>query len=134
VSADAYRAAMKRFRAAAEANALVIAAFLGGSYAAGHATETSDLDVYVITKREDYEAFWTRRHAFISAWGDPVSLEDVVDFEGLGFDMVLFELRNGVHGELAFGHTENFLTIHGGAYEVYVDRQGLLDGVEFPLL
>jgi predicted nucleotidyltransferase len=133
VSADAYRAAMARFRAAAAADELVLAAFLGGSYAAGRATEASDLDVYVITKREDYEVFWARRHAFVAAWGDPVSLEDVVDFEGLGFDMVLFEFRDGVEGELAFGHTENFLALHGGPYEVYVDREGLLDGVEFPL-
>ena len=134
MSAEAYLTAMERFRTAAAADDLVLAAFLGGSYAAGRATETSDLDVYVITKREDYGAFWERRHAFVAAWGDPVSLEDVVDFEGLGFDMVLFEFRDGVHGELAFGHTDNFMVIHGGPYEVYVDREGLLDGVEFPLL
>lgn len=134
MSADAYRAAMERFRAASAADNLVLAAFLGGSYAAGRATESSDLDVYVITKREDYEAFWARRHEFVAAWGEPVSLEDVVDFEGLGFDMVLFEFTDGVEGELAFGHTENFTVIHGGPYEVYVDREGLLDGVEFPLL
>lgn len=134
MSADRYRAAMERFRVAAAADDLVLAAFLGGSYAAGRATETSDLDVYVITRREDYDAFWARRRAFIATWGDPVSLEDVLDFEGLGFDMVLFEFRDGVEGELAFGHTDNFMVIHGGPYEVYVDRDGLLDGVEFPLL
>jgi len=134
VSADAYRAAIERFRAAAAADELVLAAFLGGSYAAGRATDTSDLDVYVITKREDYEAFWARRHAFVAAWGDPLAMDNVVDFEGLGFDMVRFWLRDGVHGELAYGHTDNFMAIHGGPYEVYVDREGLLEGVEFPLL
>jgi predicted nucleotidyltransferase len=131
---DAYRAAIERFRTAAVADELVHAAFLGGSYAAGRATESSDLDVYVITKLEDYEAFWARRHGFVSSWGDPVAMDDVVDFEGLGFDMVRFWLRDGVHGELALGHTDNFIVIHGGPYEVYVDRAGLLDGVEFPLL
>jgi predicted nucleotidyltransferase len=131
---DAYRAAIERFRIAAAADGLVLAAFLGGSYAAGRATETSDLDVYAITKREDYEAFWARRHAFIAAWGAPVAMDDVVDFEGLGFDMVRFWFRDGVHGELALGHTDNFMVIHGGPYVVHVDREGLLEGVEFPLL
>jgi predicted nucleotidyltransferase len=65
MSLDAYRAAMERFRRAAEAEPLVLAAFLGGSYAAGSATATSDLDVYVITRREDYAAFWRRREEFI---------------------------------------------------------------------
>ena len=33
-------------------------------------------------------------------------LEDVWNFEGLGFDMILFQLADGVHGELALGNTE----------------------------
>jgi hypothetical protein len=125
---------MERFRAAAEAEPLVLAAFLGGSYAAGRATDTSDLDVYIVTEHADYDAFWLARRDFMNAWGDPVWLEDVVDFEGLGFDMVRFCFADGVHGELACGHTENFMSIHGGPYEVYVDRSELLDGVVFPLL
>jgi predicted nucleotidyltransferase len=129
-----YRAAMERFRRAAADEPLVLAAFLGGSYAAGHATVTSDLDVYVIKPRDDYAAFWRRREDFMRAWGDPVRLQDVQNFEGLGFDMILFEFRDGVHGELAVGHEDNFMRIHGGPYEVYVDRVGLLDGVVFPLL
>jgi len=134
MSRDAYRTAMERFSAAAAADEFVLAAFLGGSYAAGRVTETSDLDVYVVTRRDDYDAFWARRHDFVRTWGDPVRLEDVVDFEGLGFDMVLFAFADGVYGELACGHTDNFMTIHGGPYEVFVDRAGLLDGVVFPLL
>jgi predicted nucleotidyltransferase len=78
-----YRAAMERFRRAAEDEPLVLAAFLGGSYAAGRATEASDLDVYVITRADDYDAFWRRREEFMRAWGDPVRLQDVQDFEGL---------------------------------------------------
>jgi len=134
MSRERYRDAIARFGVAAAAAPLVLAAFLGGSYAAGRETETSDLDVYVIARRADYDLLWARRHSFIASWGEPLSLEDVVDFEGLGFDMVLFAFADGVHGELAFGHTENFLTIHGGPYDVMVDREGLLDGVEFPLL
>ena len=112
----------------------MLAAFLGGSYAAGRATESSDLDVYVIARRGDYDALWAQRAAFLGCLGEVVVLRDLVDFEGLGFDMVQFEFADGVHGELAFGHTDNFMVIHGGPYEVFVDRSGLLDGVEFPLL
>src|SRR5882762_5340673 len=65
MSRDAYRTAMERFSAAAAADEFVLAAFLGGSYAAGRATETSDLDVYVVTRRDDYDAFWARRHDFV---------------------------------------------------------------------
>jgi hypothetical protein len=59
---------------------------------------------------------------------------DHPDFEGLGFDLVHFELAGGVTGEVAYGHPGNFLTMHGGPYEVFFDRAGLLDGVTFPLL
>jgi predicted nucleotidyltransferase len=112
----------------------VLAAFLGGSFAAGTATDTSDVDVYVITREDDYAALWARRTDFMRTWGVPTSLENVVDFEGLGFDMVLFEFADGVHGEVAFAHTGNFTRMHGGPYDTLVDREGLLDGVVFPLL
>ena len=111
----------------------MLAAFLGGSLAAGTARPDSDVDLYVVTREEDYEALWAKRAEFVRSLGEPRSLEDVCDFEGLGFDMVLFELADGVEGELAFGHERNFLSLHGGPYEVLVDRAGLLDGVLFPL-
>jgi hypothetical protein len=111
----------------------VLAAFLGGSLAAGTARPDSDVDLYVVTREEDYETLWEKRSDFVRSWGEPRSLEDVRDFEGLGFDMVVFELVDGVEGELAFGHDRNLLSLHGGPYEVLVDRAGLLDGVVFPL-
>jgi predicted nucleotidyltransferase len=113
---------------------LIVAAFLGGSHAAGNPREDSDVDVYVVSREEDYDALWARRHALLREWGDPVFEEDIVNFEGLGFDMVLFEFVDTVDGEIAFGHTGNFRVIHGGPYRVLVDRTGLLDGVVFPLL
>jgi hypothetical protein len=39
-----------------------------------------------------------------------------------------------VDGEIAFGHTRTFMALHGGPYEVLLDRVGLLDDVHFPLL
>jgi hypothetical protein len=45
--------------------------------------------------------------------------------------MLHFVLDDGVYGELALGHTENFRVMHGGPHEVLVDKMGLLSGVAF---
>jgi hypothetical protein len=127
-------AAVERFRASCADHPLVVAAFLGGSYAAGRARPDSDIDVYVVTEPHDYEALLAGRETFIRSWGDPTELDDIWNFEGLGFDMTLFRLADGVHGEVAYGTTANFMTLHGGPHEVLVDKTGLLDGVTFPLL
>jgi hypothetical protein len=127
------RAAVERFRAACEAEPLVAAAFLGGSLAAGTADDVADLDVYAVTRKEDYEAFFERRSRFVRSWGDPVFLDATRNFEGFGFDMVHFVLADGVWGELALGHPGNLLALHGGPHELLVDKAGLLEGVEFPL-
>jgi predicted nucleotidyltransferase len=113
---------------------LIVAAFLGGSYAAGNPREDSDVDLYVVSHEAEYAELWSRRRELLRAWGEPVFEEDVVNFEGLGFDMLRFELADTVHGEIAFGHTENFMSLHGGPHVTLVDRIGLLDGVVFPLL
>ena len=112
----------------------MLAAFLGGSFAAGRAREDSDVDVYVISREEDYAELWARRLDFVAPMGVAALTSDHPDFEGLGFDIVHFELEDGVTGEVAYGHTGNFMAMHGGPYEVFVDRTGLLDGVVFPLL
>ena len=124
---------MARFAAAAEQEPRVLAAFLGGSLAAGTADPVSDLDLYVVARAEDYASFFADREAFVRSWAEPLFLAETLDFEGLGFDMTHFVLGDGVHGELAFGHEGNFLALHGGPYEVLVDKVGLLDGVTFPL-
>ena len=127
-------AAIERFRAACEHDPLVLAAFLGGSFAAGRAREDSDVDAYVISTEEDYGRLWERRLDFIRAMEEPELVAEHPDFESLGFDLVHFELPGGVTGEVAYGHTGNFMAMHGGPYEVFVDRTGLLEGVVFPLL
>ena len=131
---QACRAAIAHFREACEREPLVVAAWLGGSFAAGRATEASDVDVYAVSYQRDYEALWNRRHRFVAAMGRAVRQDDHSNFEGLGFDLVHFELDDGVSGEIAFGHTGNFRSLHGGPHEVLLDRIGLLDGVSFPLL
>ena len=126
-------AAIDRFRRSCAKHELVVAAFLGGSYAAGCARPDSDIDLYVVTELEDYSTFIADRQRFIRSWGDATELEDLWNFEGLGFDMTAFTMADGVHGEVAYGTTANFLTMHGGPHEVLVDKADLLSRVIFPL-
>ena len=107
---------------------------MGQVNAAGCTRPDSDIDLYVVTKLEDYTTFIADRQRFIRSWGDPTELEDLWDFEGLGFDMTAFKMADGVHGEVAYGTTTNFLTLHGGPHDVLVDKADLLSGVTFPLL
>lgn len=132
-SVDPARAAIARFADACARDEAVVAAFLGGSHAAGTTDEVSDLDLYVVTTEKGYRDFFARREPFMRSWGEPLVLEDVLDFEGLGFDMLVFILRDGVWGELALAHTGNFKQTHGGPHEVLIDKGNLLAGVEFPL-
>jgi hypothetical protein len=125
--------AIARFAEACAADALVAAAFVGGSFAAGTRDEFSDLDLYVVTEDDDYDRFFARREDFVRTWSNPVFLDTTVDFEGFGFDMLHFVLAGGVYGELAIGHRSNVLALHGGPYEVLVDKAAVLDGIAFPL-
>jgi hypothetical protein len=122
-----------RFTEACAADELVAAAFLGGSFAAATHDEFSDLDLYLATEDDDYDAFFARREGFVRSWSDPVFLDTTVDFEGFGFDMLHFVLADGVYGEIAMGRRSNLLSLHGGPHEVLVDKAALLDGVTFPL-
>src|SRR5262245_56760988 len=131
---NACRLAIARFREACEGEPRVVAAWLGGSFAAGRSTEASDVDVDAVSHEPDLALLWNRRNALVEAMGTPVRRDDHPNFEKLGFDLVHFELDDGVSGEIAFGHTGNFLTMHGGPHEVLLDRIGLLDSVSFPLL
>src|SRR5438094_1912601 len=128
------RRAVDRFTAACKADPRVIASFLGGSIAAGTADEQSDIDVYLVTKQNDYEAFFKDREHFLRSWGEIAWWRDRRDFEGLGFDMMLFLMEDGVDGKLALAHEGNFRKTHGGPHVVLVERVGLLNGVKFPLL
>jgi hypothetical protein len=66
--------------------------------------------------------------------GCPGATAHILNFEGLGFDMLDFELTDGVRGQLAMGHTRNLMALHGGPHKVLADKIGLLVGVTFPRL
>jgi predicted nucleotidyltransferase len=122
--------AVERFRALCQADPRVVAAFVGGSLATGTADEYSDIDVYLIVADEAYDSFFAERAVFMRQLGEPVYLED---FDGFGFDMVLFIFEDGIKGELALARASSFLHIHEGPYRVLVDKRGLLEGVTFPI-
>src|SRR5207249_11035706 len=97
------RRAVDRFTTVCKAHPRVIAAFLGGSIAAGTADEQSDIDVYLLTRQNDYEEFFQDRERFLRSWSGIAWWKDHRDFESLGFDMMLFLMKDGVDGELALG-------------------------------
>jgi predicted nucleotidyltransferase len=121
---------LDRFVAACREDTRVLAAFLGGSHAAGTADEYSNLDLYLIVGDQGYDTFFAERRAFLGRLGEPVFFEDFSDF---GFDMVVFIFSSGVEGELALGRASGFDHIHGGPFEVLVDKEGILEGQVFPL-
>ncbi|GMQ77952.1 MAG: hypothetical protein BMS9Abin02_0444 [Anaerolineae bacterium] len=127
---DRRQTIIRSFTDACDSDERVVAAFLGGSFAAGSEDDRSDLDLYVLILSEKYSEFFSARRNFFESWGSPVFLEDFNDF---GFDMLVFILSNGVEGELSMAKDENFLHIHGGPIKVLVDKKGLLDGITFPL-
>jgi hypothetical protein len=129
VVSEVHRAAINSFVRACQGDVRVVAAFLGGSHVAGTDDEYSDLDLYLVVGDEDYDAFFAGRRAFLGHIGDPVFLED---FSGFGFDMVVFIFSGGVEGELALGRASGFDHIHGGSFEVLVDKEGILEGKVFP--
>lgn len=122
-----HQVVVDRFVAACRADARVVAAFLGGSYARGAADAFSDLDLYVITTDDGYADFIADRRAFLRRLGEPVFLEE---FEPL--NLVLFVFADGVEGELGVGRASAFTHIHGGPYHILLDKHNLLDGVVFP--
>jgi predicted nucleotidyltransferase len=129
VVSEVHRATINSFVRACQSDVRVVAAFLGGSHVAGTDDEYSDLDLYLIVRDEDYDAFFTERRAFLSRLGEPVFLGD---FSGFGFDMVVFIFSGGVEGELALGRASRFDHIHSGPFEVLVDKEGILEGEVFP--
>jgi predicted nucleotidyltransferase len=82
MSRESSMAAVERFRRSCAGDPLVIAAFLGGSHAAGTARPDSDIDLYVVTRPEDYAAFVERRQEFLLSWSEPTETEGRLGLRG----------------------------------------------------
>lgn len=122
-----HKAVVARFVATCQSDGRIMAAFLGGSYATGQADSHADLDLYLITTAEAYADFLADKEALIRQLGEPLFLEDWGAPHGL-----FFILADGTEGELWIGHTSHFTHLHGGAYIVLLDKEGILAGVNFP--
>lgn len=122
-----HRAVLDRFVSACQADARIIAAFLGGSFVSGTADIYSDLDLYLITTDGGYEDFLAERHAFIQVLGEPLFLEQFGVIHGL-----FFIFSDETEGELWIGRESDFLNLHEGPYRVLVDKQDILANVIFP--
>jgi hypothetical protein len=118
----------ERFVTICQEDQRVVAAFLGGSYITGKADAYSDLDLYLITTDEAYKDFVAGKDDFIRLLGNPLFLEDFGTAHGS-----FFIFADGTEGEFWIGRVSDFRHIHGGAYTVLLDRQGILKGVDFPL-
>lgn len=121
------REIVDRFVTACQADDRILAAFLGGSYAAGKADQFSDLDLYFITTDAAYEDFIAERERFVHFLGKPLFLEDFGVTHGY---LIIFD--NGAEAEFWFGRESHFNHIHKGPYEVLLDKKGLLAGAVFP--
>lgn len=122
-----HQAVLNRFVIACQADARIVAAFLGGSYARQTADAYSDLDLYVITTDEAFHDFCAQRYAFVQRLGKPLFVED--------FDiphMVFYILADGAEGELGIGRESQFELINTGPYDVVLDRHGILTSAAFP--
>lgn len=120
------QAVVDRFVAACQRDERVVAAFLGGSYAAGKADLYSDLDLGLITSDDAYENFLEDYPTFINLLGEPGLLED--------FDLpnvVFFIFLDGTEVELAVGRESHFKHIHRGLHKTLLDKKGVLEGVVF---
>ena len=107
----------------------IAAAFVGGSRGAGIADEHADIDLYLILRDDRYDDFFAVRHQFMGRLGDPVFLED---FNGFGFDMLLFIFADGVEGELVLARASAFEHIPSGPFRALIDRDGILPPGPFP--
>ena len=121
------QAFVDRFVQACEADDRVVAAFLGGSNAKGHADAYSDLDLCLITSEHSLDEFIKEREAFLRSLGDLVFLED--------FDhpQTAFYIYSGeTEGELNLFSEAQLGEIHSGPFHILLDKKHLLDGAEFP--
>ena len=121
-----HRTLLERFRQVCLADDRIVAAFLGGSYAAGVADSHSDLDLGLITTDVAYEPFLAERNSFVRRLGEPIFLEDFDNPHN-----VFFILSDGTEGEIAIGSVNRFNHINIGPYKVILDKSGILAGAHF---
>lgn len=122
-----FQVVLEQFIAACQADERIVAAFLGGSYARDAADAYSDLDLYVITRDEDFDQFCAQRDDFMRQLGEPIFLEDFGNT-----NIIFYILADGSEGEIEFGREGQFKDVHSGPYKLLLDKKGILTGAVFP--
>ncbi len=120
-------AVIDRFVAACQTDSRIVAAFLGGSYAKGAADAFSDLDLYLVTTEDDYDAFLAQRDTFVEKLGEPLFLDDFGKPHA-----AFFIFSDETEGELWIGHERAYQQIHAGMYITLLDKKSVLTGAVFP--
>jgi predicted nucleotidyltransferase len=122
-----HQAFVDRFVKACLADDRIVAAFLGGSYAKGHADAYSDIDLCVVTTDSYFEEFLNEREAFLRSLGDLVFLED------FGTPNTAFYIfADDTEGELNFGSESRLDQIHSGPFKILLDKKNILSEAIFP--
>ena len=121
------QAFVDRFVKACLADDRVVAAFLGGSYAKGHADVYSDMDLCVITTDQSFENFLNTREAFLRSLGDLVFLET---FGNPNVSFYIF--GDDTEGELNFGNENRLDQIYSGEFKPLLDKKNILAEANFP--
>lgn len=121
------RAFLEQFTAACAADARVLAALLGGSYAKGGADAHSDLDLSVIVADEALKAFYASRATFLGSLGELLFLEEF-DLPAIAFAIY----ADGTEVELSFASPGRLDQIQCGPFLPLLDKAGLLAGAGFP--
>ena len=116
-----------RFVTLCESDERVVAAFLGGSNAKGHADSFSDLDLCVITTDAAFDEFHEQSEVFLQSLGNLVFLEDFGNT-----DHVFYIFTDGTEGELNFASEGHLDRIHSGGFVTLVDKKGVLADAAFP--
>lgn len=123
---DQHQDVVNRFIAACEADARIVAAFVGGSNVRGEADAHSDLDLCVIVAEGAYADFVAGREQFLQQLGRLIFVED------FGLPDVVFSIfASGAEVELHLGSDTHLDRIHSGPFTILVDKKGILNGMTF---
>ena len=115
---------MDRFITACQTDDRVAAALHVGSYVKGLADEHSDLDLYLITSDDAYEAFTSDHESFIRPLGEPLFMED--------FDLpdILFLIfPDGSEVEISIGRESQLSQILNEPCKVLLDKKDITTNI-----
>src|SRR5687768_10668445 len=111
---------MDRFITACKTDDRVAAALHVGSYVKDLADEHSDLDLYLITTDDGYEAFTSDHDSFIRQLGEPLFMEN---FELP--DILFLIFQDGSEVEISIGRESQLDEILNEPYKVLLDKKDI---------